>query len=249
MGNMFKKLGAAWLILLVAFAPMVGVMFVGSVAATHGDTTGTVTESGATTAVGNVAVTAYDPADGTEVANTTTDTSGNYSLHLADGDYEIEFVKDGYTVKRLSATVSGATVVDASLDSSKELHNVTYDVTADDDALYTEVQNTTDSVTVKYYSINNSSGAETLQKTVHLSAGPSEVVEDRYTIDSANVSEYRVVVEGTAVEVLDVGIVGKISGGGGYFATSGNFFDWAFMGFPLWALIVIIGLFGYAKSQ
>lgn len=236
--------------LLLAFlvcVSIVGGPFTASVIATHGDTAGNVTAAADGSAISGATVYAYD-GTGTEVANATTDTAGAYSMHLADGDYDIRVVADGYTVKQTAVTVAGATVVDFVLDSSTELYNSTMVVSDDDDDVYAEIQNSTDYVTFEFYGID-STGTETLVETAHLTANATEFTEHRVPVDNVTYDEYRVIATGTAVETLDVGLIGKLSGGAGALMTDGGFFDWTLFGIPLFAVLGIGAVAFYFREE
>lgn len=230
--------------LLLAFLICLSVVagpFTAAVIATHGDTAGNVSAASDGTAIANATVYAYNAADGTEATNVTTDANGAYSMHLADGDYNIRVVADNYTVTEKAVTVAGATTVDFSLAASTTLKDSTFAVTDDDESVYVEIQNSTDYVTATFYGID-SAGNETQVDEVHLEANSTEFTEHRVAVDNATYDKYRVVVSGTAVETLDVGLVGKMSGGGGALITDGGFFDWTVFGIPLFAVLGLGGI-------
>lgn len=95
---------------------VVGVPFAVGVAsaATTYTINGTVTDSEGS-AVGSATVTVTD-GNGTEVASTTTDSSGAYSVDVSgSGDYTVEVSKTGYTTAGQTVSVSSNTTVDLSI--------------------------------------------------------------------------------------------------------------------------------------
>lgn len=224
--------------------------------ATHGDTTGAVTNVADGSAIGGANVTAYNATDGSVVASTTTDANGTYALHLADGDYDLEAEATGFVTQYQNVTVVGATTVDFALeaetsstttttDYGDELHNQTYDVDDSDKQVYVDVQGTNgSSVRVEFYGID-SNGTETMVHNQDLTAGPDEVASANVTVDNATYDSYRVVVYGhSQPDFLEVGTLSKLAGGGGPVDFSAKIF-----GVPIWgvllALLVVAGIAGY----
>jgi hypothetical protein len=230
-------------VLVAALVLSTVAMFAGIGAATHGDTSGTVTDSADGAAIEGATVTFLNQSDGTEVANATTDVDGNYSVHLADGDYDVEVTADGYDTHAGVVTVAGATTADFSLSETvrNELHNSTYAVDEDDKEVYVDILNTSgDPVDVTFYGID-SDGNETQVSTETVSAASGEVVELNVTVDASTYVEYRVVVEadeGVSAEDITSGTLSKLGGGGGFSVDSIDF-SAEYFGIPLWLHLVV----------
>lgn len=242
------KLCALTFAAMVAFSLLLGAVAVAPVSATHGDTTGTVTTAAGNTAISGATVTAYQTSDDSQVATATTDANGSYSMHLSDDEYRIQVVADNYTTVAKTVTLTGGGVVDFSLDESMVLSDKTHSVNNDSEQVYVEVQNTTDYVTATFYGVD-SGGNETQVGKVHLTAGATEIVEHRITVDPANYSSYRVEVTGTDAEIIESGVVAKLSGGGGGVVLEGSFASWTIFGIPVWLLVIVAAVLLYVETE
>ncbi|WP_411964534.1 hypothetical protein [Haloferax sp. YSMS24] len=129
-----------------------------------------------------------------------------------------------------------------------ELANQTLDVTNDTRSLYVELDNDTYNATgpanVTVFGIDN--GTETQVDKVQIEAAANSTEMYEYTsIDTANYSSYRVLVEGNSSDIetaaIDIGTVAEVSSGGGWL-------DGGSSSVGVVGLLVVAGLVLFARD-